>query len=148
VGSTGFAGALALVAGVAGALQVAVMGRFGERIGPFEALAFSAAITALAAGVGLLVARRSLDGYADGWAAPRWLWVGGLMGVVIVLAITVAAPRVGVLATTGLLIVGQLAMATVVDRFGWFGVERIGISATKITGLALLAAGAALTLRR
>jgi uncharacterized membrane protein YdcZ (DUF606 family) len=39
-------------------------------------------------------------------------------------------------------------MATLIDRFGWFGIERIGLSATKLVGLALLAAGAALTLRR
>lgn len=124
------------------------MGRFGERVGAIEALAFSAVITALIAAVGMVVARRTLDGYAEAWASPRWMWVGGVMGVVIVLAITVAAPRVGVLATTGLLIVGQLATATLVDRFGWFGVDRVGISVTKIVGLALLAAGAALTLRR
>ena len=37
---------LTLGAGVAGAVQVAVMGRFGERVGAFEALAFSAVLTA------------------------------------------------------------------------------------------------------
>jgi transporter family-2 protein len=139
---------MALAAGLAGALQVAVMGRFGERIGTLEALAFSAALTAVITLVVLIVARRSLDGLAAGWSSPVWLWLAGAMGAYIVLSITVAGPRIGVVATTGLLIVGQLAMATLIDRFGWFGVERIGLSATKLVGLALLAAGAALTLRR
>lgn len=124
------------------------MGRFGERIGTFEALAFSAVLTGLVAVVGLLVVRRSLDGLADAWGSPRWLWLGGVMGFLIVLSITVAAPRVGVLATTALLIVGQLTTATVVDRYGWFGVDRVGISAAKLVGLVLLAAGTFLTLRR
>lgn len=139
---------MALAAGLAGALQVAVMGRFGERIGTLEALAFSTLLTTVITAVALLVARRSLDGLAAGWSAPRWLWLGGAMGAFIVLSITVAGPRIGVVATTGLLIVGQLGMATLIDRFGWFGVERIGLSATKLVGLALLVAGAALTLRR
>jgi transporter family-2 protein len=148
VGTTGFAGALALLAGVAGAVQVAVMGRFGERIGSLEALAFSTVLTALVAAGVLLVLRRTLDGFAEAVASPKWMWLGALMGVVIVLSITVVAPRIGVVATTGLLIVGQLATATLVDRLGLFGVERIGITATKVIGLVLLAAGAALTLRR
>lgn len=148
MGSTWFAGSIALVAGVAGAVQVAVMGRFGERIGSLEALAFSTVLTALIAGVALVATRRSADGYGEALRSPRWMWIGALMGAVIVLAITVAGPRIGVLATTGLLIVGQLGAATLVDRFGLFGVERIGISATKAVGLALLAVGAVLTLRR
>lgn len=139
---------MALGAGLAGALQVAVMGRFGERIGTLEALAFSTAVTAVITIAVLVVARRSLDGFAAGWSSPAWLWLGGAMGAFIVLSITVAGPRIGVVATAGLLIVGQLAMATLIDRFGWFGVERIGLSPAKLVGLVLLVAGAALTLRR
>lgn len=148
MGSSGAAGVVALAAGVAGAVQIGVMSRFGERVGVIEALAFSALVTAFVAGLTLLVARRSASGYADALHAPPWLWIGGVMSVVIVLGLTVAGPRVGVVATTGLLIVGQLAAAAVIDRFGLFGVERIGLSATKIAGLVLLAAGTALTLRK
>lgn len=148
MGTTGFAGSIALLAGVAGAVQVAVMGRFGERIGPLEALAFSTVLTAIVAAVVLLAARRTFDGFGEAARSPKWMWIGALMGAVIVLSITVAAPKIGVVATTGLLIVGQLAAATLVDRFGLFGVERMGITATKAAGLVLLAAGAALTLRR
>ncbi len=139
---------MALAAGLAGGLQVAVMGRFGERIGTLEALAFSATLTAAVTLVVLVVARRSLDGLAAGWSSPVWLWLGGAMGAYIVLSITVAGPRIGVVATTALLIVGQLTAATLIDRFGWFGVDRIGLSTTKLVGLALLVVGAALTLRR
>lgn len=124
------------------------MGRFGERIGTLEALAFSATLTAAVTLVVLVVARRSLDGLAAGWSSPVWLWLGGAMGAYIVLSITVAGPRIGVVATTALLIVGQLTAATLIDRFGWFGVDRIGLSTTKLVGLALLVVGAALTLRR
>jgi transporter family-2 protein len=148
VGSSGLAGGLALAAGVAGAVQVAVMGRFGSRIGPLEALAFSTLLTAGITLVALAIVRRSLAGYEAAWASPRWMWLGAFMGALIVLAITVAAPRVGVVATTGLLIAGQLVMATLIDRFGWFGLDRAPVTAARMLGLTLLVLGAALALRR
>lgn len=148
MGSTGLAGGLALTAGIAAAAQVAVFGRFGGRIGPLEAIAFSTLLTALIMLVALVVVRRSLAGYEAGWSSPRWMWLGAVMGGVIVLAITVAAPRVGVVATTGLLIAGQFVMATLIDRFGWFGLEQAPVTWARLLGLALLVAGAALTLRR
>ena len=67
----------------------------------------------------------------------------------VVLAITVAGPRIGIVATTAFLIVGQFTLATVIDRFGWFGIQRRARSHwPRVLGLALLAAGAALTLKR
>ena len=139
---------LAFTAGIAGAVQVAVMGRFGERVGTLEALAFSLLLSTFVASVALLAASGSLSGFAEAARAPKWLWVGSLMGAFIVLTITIAAPRIGVVAVTALLIAGQLGTAVAIDRFGVFGVERIGLSWPRVAGIALLIAGAALTLRR
>jgi transporter family-2 protein len=142
------AAVLAFAAGIAGAVQVAVMGRFGEEVGAIEALAFSLVLSTLIASVALLAARGSIHGLADAFHAPKWLWVGAVMGAFIVLTITIAAPRVGVVTVTALLIAGQLGTAVLIDRFGIFGVERIGLSWPRFVGIALLVAGAALTLRR
>src|SRR5262245_19919312 len=124
------------------------MGRFGEEVGAIEALAFSLLLSTLIASVALLAARGSIHGLTDAFAAPKWLWIGAVMGAFIVLTITVAAPRVGVVAVTALLIAGQLGTAVLIDRFGIFGVERIALSWPRVVGIALLVAGAALTLRR
>ena len=81
--------------------------------------------------------------------SPWWYWVGGGgMGVVVVLAITVVTPRLGAAATIGLLIAGQLAMGAAIDRYGWFGVEKVALSWPRALGILLLAAGAALALRK
>ncbi len=144
----GFAVALSLAAGFAGSVQVAVMGKFGERIGSLEALAFATVVTALVAVTALVVVRQSLGGFAAGVRAPPWLWLGGVMGALIVFTITVAAPRIGTAATVGVFISGQLAMAAVIDRFGLFGLERLPLRWPRLLGIALLAAGAALSLRR
>ena len=140
---------LALTAGLAGSVQVAVMGRFGERIGSFEALAASVLFSALIAAAVLLVVRQSLAGYGDAFRSPWWYWVGGGgMGVVVVLTITVVTPRIGTAATIGLLIAGQLAMGVLIDRYGWFGVEQVPLSWPRLLGVVLLAVGALLALRR
>ena len=140
---------LALVAGLAGSVQVAVMGRFGERVGAFEALAANLTFSALIGTAVLLVLRQSLAGFGEAVRSPWWYWVGGGgMGVVVVLTITVVTPRLGATGTIGLLIAGQLAMGAAIDRYGWFGVERVPLTWPRVLGILLLAAGAALTLRR
>jgi transporter family-2 protein len=139
---------LSLVAGVAGTVQIAVMGKLGDRIGVVPALAFAAVV---AAGVGilaLLVTRRSLTGFANAVHQPAWLWLGGLMGAFVVFTITYAGPRIGTTSTVAIFLVGQFAAAAVVDRYGLFGLDRIPVGWTRVAGLVLLAAGAGLTLKR
>jgi transporter family-2 protein len=147
-GGTALAVAMTTVAGLAGSVQVAVMSRFGERIGIVEALAFATLLTAVFSSGVLLIARQSLAGYVDGARAPLWLWSAGIMGLVVILSITYATPRIGATATIGLLIAGQLAMGAVIDRFGLFGLEQIAIGWPRLLGIGLLALGAALSLKR
>lgn len=124
------------------------MGRFGERVGTLEALAFASAVQAVLTALLLVGVRGTASGYAAATRPPAWMWLGGLMGAFIVLTVTVATPRIGTAATIGLLIAGQLAMGVVIDRFGLFGFEQIGISWPRALGVALLAVGAALSLHR
>jgi uncharacterized membrane protein YdcZ (DUF606 family) len=65
-----------------------------------------------------------------------------------VLAITVAPPRIGVTATIGIVIALNLGVATVIDRFGLFGYDRIPIGWARIIGVVMLALGAALSLHK
>jgi bacterial/archaeal transporter family-2 protein len=137
---------LAIAAGVAGAVQAAVMGELGERTGVFPALAFSGVVSVVL-GLGLLLlVTQSFRGLADVAHEPVWLWTGGALSVLIILAITVASPRIGLAATIGTIIALNLGMAALIDRFGWFGLDRIAIGWTRAAGLAFLGIGAALTL--
>jgi bacterial/archaeal transporter family-2 protein len=148
-GGTAAAATLALVAGLAGSIQVAVMGRFGERVGSYEAIAANLLFSALIATTILLLLRQSLAGFGDALHSPWWYWVGGGgMGVVVVFTITVVTPTIGATATIGLLIAGQLAMGVLIDRYGWFGVERVPLNWPRIVGVLLLAVGALLALRK
>jgi transporter family-2 protein len=148
VGSTGVAAVFAFCAGLGGAVQVAVQGRLGDRAGSLEAVACAAVVSAVCGVAVLLVARGGFGRLGSGLTGPPWQLLGGVMSAVIVLAITVAGPRIGIVATTAILITGQFALATAIDRFGWFGVQQVAVSWQRLLGLTLLAAGAILTLRR
>jgi transporter family-2 protein len=145
---SGLAVALAVLGGLAGSVQVAVMGRFGGRVGVLEALAFSTAIQLVIAFVVLLAVRGGIGGLDHVFKTPVWMWIGGLMGFTVVTSITFAQPRIGATAVIGILIAGQLVMGAVIDRYGLFGVEQIGISPARATGIVLLGIGAALSLVR
>jgi transporter family-2 protein len=145
---TAVAVGLAVAAGLAGAVQAAVMGELGERAGIFPALAFSAVVAVVLGLVALLVARQSLRGLGDVVRQPVWLWTGGALSMLIILAITVAPPRIGLAATIGIIIALNLSVAAVIDRFGLFGFNRIPIGWARVLGLVLLGVGAALSLHK
>jgi bacterial/archaeal transporter family-2 protein len=140
--------ALCAIGGLAGAVQAAVMGELGGRTGVAPALVFAVAVSLVCSVALLLVWERSFEGVRAAVDQPLWLWLGGVMSVFIVLAITVATPRIGVASTIGIVIAGNLVMAALIDQFGLLGQDEAPITWPRLLGLMLLAAGAALSLAR
>ena len=138
---------LAVAAGLAGSLQVAVMSRLGERVGVLEALTFASVLSGAVAFVILLVARQSAGGIVRSLHQPWWMLTGAVFSLLIVFTVTYAGPRIGVAATVGILIAGQLVMGAAIDRFGLLGSKQIALHWPRLLGIVLLAAGAALSLR-
>ena len=142
----GIAVGLTVLAGLAGAVQVAVMGRFGSRIGVVEALTFATGIQLLLAVTILLLARQGTGGLAGGFRAPPWMWISGAMGLILVFSITFAQPRIGVAATIGILVAGQFAMGAIIDgsafsasrRSASTGRERSGSPSSRGSALSLV----------
>ncbi|MDQ3822444.1 MAG: DMT family transporter [Actinomycetota bacterium] len=143
--ATGVAVTLCVLAGLAGPMQAAVMGELGERVGIVPALALSALVTTAIALAALTTMRQ---GVGEALRQPAWLWTGGAISAFIVIAVTVAPPRIGTTATIGVIIAGNLAMAAAIDRYGLLGQEQIGLGWPRLLGIGLLAAGAALSLHR
>jgi bacterial/archaeal transporter family-2 protein len=84
--------------------------------------------------------------FKDGVAVPAWYyWVlGGLSGVMIVLAGLIGVRQLGATGVTVAIIAGQLALSVVLDRLGVLGLDERAITVQKIVGIALLAAGTVL----
>jgi transporter family-2 protein len=66
---------------------------------------------------------------------------GGLIGALYVGSIVWTVRALGAGGLTAATIGGQLALAVVIDHYGWLGVARSPITVSKVLGIALLALG-------
>ena len=72
----------------------------------------------------------------------RWyLYIGGPLGVLIIICNNVAFDRIGVSAILALLLLGQSIAGLVVDQTGWMGMSKHPFQKHKIIGLVLLICG-------
>ena len=78
---------------------------------------------------------------------PWWAYLGGALGAFFVFATLVASPRLGVTTTFVAAIVGQVALAALIDRFGWLGADAVSFSWERAGALALMCASLVLLLR-
>ena len=78
-------------------------------------------------------------------AQPKHLFLAGFLVAFYVLSITYIAPHFGVGNAVFFVLLGQLAAAGAIDHFGLFGAKVTPLSFTRAAGIALMAAGLALT---
>lgn len=127
--------ALAVLAGVAGAIQPATNGRLAERFGGEPAAAalvnFAVGFTALA-----LFALAVVGGRTIHWGASEAPdWIGGILGAYFVLVSAAAVSTVGVLRLLLVAVAGQSAGALAIDLVAPVPGETVGV--TTVVGLVL-----------
>lgn len=117
--------------------QSAINGRLGSTVGVLE----SAWLTfALGTMISLLYAF-FFEGQHDLtlFTAPRWQVMGAFFGVIYMLVIVFAMPRVGTAVATVAVISGQLLMSLLIDNFGWLNNPVIPLTSARYAAIALLA---------
>jgi len=72
---------------------------------------------------------------------PVWAWVGGALGAFYITALIFSVPLTGALTAAAAAILGQLAMAMILDHFGALGLPVREISWSRIGGLVLVMTG-------
>ncbi|MEK0316724.1 DMT family transporter [Cohnella sp. 56] len=72
-----------------------------------------------------------------------WYGFSGIVGVVIVVSMVQSIRRLGPTFAVSVMMVCQLVCALLMDSFGWLGLQRIGVSPTRMIGLLIVAAGIA-----
>jgi transporter family-2 protein len=133
---------LALGAGVVVAVQgpmnttlMRTLGVIGASVA-FYAVAFVAAIMCV-----MLFGAGTTDSGASVWPDPRqvpwWAWLSGVSGVFVVSGLAISVDRLGVTMTAVVLLVGELALALVLDHFGLLGVQKIAASPLRVLGVLL-----------
>jgi transporter family-2 protein len=129
------------------AMQAPINSRLGQHIGAAQAATFSFLV-----GTAVLLV---VDAFWNGWSglahvgrAPWWALIGGALGAVYVTVALLAVRTLGAAGLTAVVILGQLSMSVVIDRFGLLGVDRIHVGPQRIAGLVLLLAGVLLVVRK
>ena len=127
--------------------QAPINGTLGQTIGrlPAATVSFTVGLVVLIAVTA--VAGGGFGGLSNISGVPWWGLLGGAFGAVYVTAALTAVGTLGAGGVTGATIGGQLAASVIIDRFGLFGVDRQPITALKLVGIALLAAGVFLIVR-
>lgn len=134
--------AIALIAGITMAVQGSLNSALSKKVGLWESTFIVHLIAVIVMVLLLFVFRIGKGDFGQMRSVPWYIYLGGLLGVVITLTVVASIPKLGVaVATTGI-VLGQVSMACVIDHMGLFGLEPVHFTWTKAVGVILLAAGA------
>jgi transporter family-2 protein len=141
----GIALLLSAVAGMLVAMQPPINSKLGQAVGTFAA----ATISFMVGTVALLVVAVAAGGtHLDGLkGVPWWYFAGGFIGAVFVASSLVTVRTLGAGGVVAATIAGQLTASVVIDRFGLLGIAQKPLTAAKVVGIVLLAAGVFLIVR-
>jgi transporter family-2 protein len=138
----------AFVAGGLLAVQAGVNGQLGSRLGqPMLATLASFAIGTLVLILYVVAARTPWPEVRTMTRYPWWIWTGGLLGIVYVLATVILAQRLGAAVFISLVVAGQMVVSLLLDHYGLIGFPERPITANRLLGAALLGVGVVLMRR-
>lgn len=141
---------VALLTGIAIAVQSTVTSRVGGIIGDIRTGILTNTMGGIVAGSLMLV--WFLREGPQVWKIPPIVIgvtaLSGILGVFIITGISFSLQRAGVAAGLASVILGQLALSFIIDALGIGGVEPIPISATRILGIVVAGFGVYLLLPR
>jgi transporter family-2 protein len=69
---------------------------------------------------------------------PRWQLIGGFLGPMYVVVLTLATPHIGIAMTMIAILSGQVGKSVLIDHFGWFGTARKRVNVERWIALALI----------
>ncbi|UPA27836.1 DMT family transporter [Shinella oryzae] len=73
--------------------------------------------------------------------APRWIWIGGIVGVVYITGALMLAPKLGAAGFIMAVIAGQMLASIIIDRWGLVGLPQQPVSWPRLAGLGLIFLG-------
>jgi transporter family-2 protein len=136
---------LAMMGGIATALQGQFMGLLSVAMGPLESVFITYSGGAVIVAMAMLIAQ---GGNLKAWdTVPWYALTSGLMGLVIIGSIGYVVPRLGVAAGFTVMVATQFVAGAIIDHYGLFGAMVRPMDLTKALGLGLLMAGVTLLVR-
>jgi transporter family-2 protein len=135
---------VAVLGGLAGALQSQFLGVMEQRVGTLA----STFVTYGGGGLAIAVLMLALQGsrLSELKTLPWWVFTAGLMGLVVVASLGVSVSRLGLGAGLTLFTGATLVLGAVLEHFGWFNVAR-PIDGPRLFGITLVIFGTWLVVR-
>lgn len=139
---------LALAAGAMMPAQGAINYKLATYVqSPLLAALFSFAVGLLALSAFVIFSGVSFSQLGGLRQAPPIVWIGGLLGAFFVTAVIITVPKLGVVLTFSLLVLGQMIATLPIDHYGFAGVLVKVINWQRVLGVLLIVAGVILIRR-
>ncbi len=139
---------IAALAGVTMALQGTMNSALGKKIGLLETVFVVNLVGLTLLILMLFVFRLGSGSIAALSQVPWYLYLGGILGVIITYGVIRSIPKVGVAPATTAIILGQVFTAGLIDSLGLFGMNKLPFNWCRVAGTLLMAGGAWLILRK
>ncbi len=140
---------LAMGIGIAMTLQTAINTQLREYLySPLQAALFSFLVGTIVLAILVFFQQVPKPNLHEIVHLPWYMWLGGVLGVYAISLSIYAAPKLGYLTLTGLILFGQIAMSMLVDHFGILGTEKAPINWQRLLGGVVIFIGVLLTLQR
>lgn len=129
---------LTIVGGMGLSVEAGILGPLGAEVGDlwatFSIFGVGTALTFL---LMLFFSPRNAPSY---FAQPGWTLLGGILGPIYVVALTVAAPVIGVAMTMIGVLAGQVFKSLLIDHYGLFGTPHRKINVRRVYALIFILA--------
>jgi len=134
-----------LLGGIAVGLQGPLSSMISQRIGTME----SAFIIHLGGTLAAFVFLASVGGgHLGSWRTVPWYALGaGVLGLILISAVSYTIPRLGIAATVTLIVTGQLTVGAMLDHFGMLGAAIRPLELSRLIGLGVVFVGIWLMVR-
>lgn len=127
---------LVILAGMGLSVEAGLLGPLGAQVGHLWAT-----LSIFGVGAALLSLLLLFSGPQPGPALsqlPRWQLLGGVLGPIYVVVLTLATPHIGIAMTMIAILSGQVGKSVLIDHYGWFGSARKPLDAERGLALALI----------
>ena len=146
--NTPFYAILMLFAGIGIPIMAALNAGLGAKLQSPALAATILFFVGMLASLGYMWIFEGIPTIRVGIQAPLHFYLGGLFVVFYVLGITWVAPRFGIGNAVSFVLLGQLISMMTIDQFGLMGAPQTSITLRRLAGLALMAAGVFLVVRK
>tara|TARA_R110001583_G_C5658061_1_gene409387 strand:- start:2475 stop:2939 length:465 start_codon:yes stop_codon:yes gene_type:complete len=128
---------LSVISGMALSSQAAINGQLGAKVGVIRSSLLTFSVGTVVTLLLIFFFEPSYD--ANLLTVPKWQLMGALFGIVYMVVMVAAVPKVGVAIATVATVFGQMVMSLVIDTQGWLGNAPIELNYWRLASMICIA---------